>query len=189
MSVLTITINEVNSIVPIPGVTVVVYNFELTTIVANGTTNANGIYSPTLSNGDYKIFLNKTGYSFPDSPYDANIEGNVSVTYEGFVLEDLLAPEPVPDGKVKLYGYIKNLLDIPQENETVYIRLAKEPQTVGHTAIYKETVEVLTDENGYFEVLLPARSYVNISIPTTGLTITKILPFEGSFTLSQLDAI
>ncbi len=88
---------------------------------------------------------------------------------------------------IKVFGYVKTPTNDPVIATKVKYCISPYPQTLGEVSYSRSFVELLTNEDGYFEVNLAPQLQVTFVIPATGFQATGILPDTGEIAVTNLD--
>lgn len=88
---------------------------------------------------------------------------------------------------VKLYGYVTDLIMRPAEATKILIRVAPAPQYSGQYIFSSSDIKLLSNENGYFEVSLPAGIGVTVIIPAADYQVSGVLPNQAEVQVTSLD--
>lgn len=100
----TITLTETGGVIKIPGATVSIKNQAGDTLLATGTTDANGQVQFMLNDGTYSVYKQKLGsYSFTN-PETLTVSGNTSASYIGTPIS-VSAPASPDICKLYIYAY------------------------------------------------------------------------------------
>ena len=87
---------------------------------------------------------------------------------------------------IKVFGYVKTATNEPVVATKVKYCISPYPQTLGLVSYSRSFVELLTNEDGYFEVELAPQLQVTFIIPATGFQVTGILPDTGEIAVTHL---
>ena len=92
--VVTLTVTDADSGVPIPSVLVSVYNAALTVRVGRGETNASGQLVLHLDDGTYSLLLRKMGQYEFNNPVSLVVSGATALSITGSVFSPSASPSP-----------------------------------------------------------------------------------------------
>lgn len=163
-------------------VEVQVYNEEVNEIITTGLTNNSGEVVFSLpENETYNLFFFKQGYTFSNLPKVVTLDSNVIISVTANKVPEIT----VPAGMVNLYGFLKNFNE-PFVAQTVKLHLTKTPQTKQNTTFGKAVQTTLSDENGYFNFLVPGNLHVTLTIPSCNFMQSGLLPYTGQFEYTNL---
>jgi len=86
----------------------------------------------------------------------------------------------VPDvDQVTVWGKVLDVFLQPIAASKILITVDPTPQAVENNFLDRTTNTILTDEEGYFESILPAKVFISLSIPDANFTVAGMLPSEG----------
>jgi hypothetical protein len=161
-----------------------VWNTALTVLVTYGVTDANGQVSRSLNDGSYKVKVRKSGYGFND-PFDLMVSGNESVTYTG---ETYIPDPPASTSVCRIYGYVIDGSAEVMEGISVQFFPATLPSVNSSTgkALYPETIECTTNDEGYFQADLVINTDFIVIINSVGIKERIRIPDQTIKNLFEL---
>lgn len=93
---------------------------------------------------------------------------------------------PTTINMVTLEGFVHDTQNEPAPGAKVYIRLKPSPFDKGNITFLNTITVLITDDDGYFSVELPASKVAIVSIPSCNVQRSGLLPFTGTISLNQL---
>ena len=179
---LTIFTKNNDSLEPIEGVDVAIWDEHYSNHLGGGLTDASGEFAIGLDSGTYKLFLLKDGITFYPQPKTIGIDSDpIDIMCRGTVV-----PLPaLPADYVYLFGTLKNITLNPVKIP-VYIHLNGTPQIKAGAVLDRSTLTVCPDATGYWSVLLAGGTRITVSIPACQLQRTGMLPFAGALEVNDL---
>lgn len=96
--------------------------------------------------------------------------------------------EPMPDlpQTVKVYGYVLTPSKAPISGAKVVYSIVNRPKEFSGIAIDKTYFTTYTNEQGYFEISFIPELLVKIVIPSTGRSVTGVVPLSGPVEFNDL---
>lgn len=94
--------------------------------------------------------------------------------------------DPTIQHTVKLFGYLKDITQNPVVAADVRIILKPTPQYTNNILFNSNHLDLLTNEEGYFEVVLPGGLMVTVVIPITKFQVSGLLPLSGELNVLNL---
>lgn len=86
----------------------------------------------------------------------------------------------VPDvNQVTVWGKVLDVFLQPIAASKILVMIDPTPQAIDNNFLDRTTNTVLTNEEGYFEMILPAKTFVTLTIPDANFTVSGMLPSEG----------
>jgi Carboxypeptidase regulatory-like domain len=151
VDLVSITLVDSTSNLPITGATIVIRNSGDTLSLARITTDSNGLAQIYLNDGLYVLRIQKEGYTFATS-ISLNVVGDTSATYTGL---SIVPPVIILPGKQTVYGYFYKLDGTPDDGITVTAVIPLQSLTPGQTGLLSSNkITAQTDENGFFQMQL-----------------------------------
>lgn len=180
----TFQISKYADITPLEGVSISIWDIDYTVCLESGTTDVNGVLTVGLeSNTEYRVFLQKSSYTFYPLPKTVAI-AEAPETFEFFGTE--ASTPAIPEGLVWFYGEVKDLTLNPVVNAVVNISLTTTPQAKGEAVLVRSTMQVFTDANGKWGTLISGGTRVSVAIPSCKFSKTGILPYTGTMGVQDL---
>lgn len=93
---------------------------------------------------------------------------------------------PVIQHTVKLFGYFKDLKQDPLVAADVKILLKPTPQYTKDILFNSNHLDLLTNEEGYFEITLPGGLSITVVVPITKFQVSGVLPLSGELNILNL---
>jgi len=129
---------------PIPGAGV---DVQLTdgTVKSRGTTDASGLVTFTVTDGDWVLVSKETGYVL--SSFSKTISANSTDTVKGY---DIPIGTPSSAALCRVYGYVYSVGAVAEEGAGVNAYLPSGVARSGNLIISPFSVSTFTDSLGYF---------------------------------------
>ena len=87
----------------------------------------------------------------------------------------------------KIYGYVQKLDGEPSVAADVRIILMPSPQCTKDILFDRTYLDLLTNEEGYFEKVLPGGAHITVVIPSTKFQASGFVPLDGEINVLKLD--
>ncbi len=189
-NIVTITVEDDVSSLPVPGATVDLWDSAESYRLDSKTTDANGEVSFDLGDGSYKVRIYKAAaYTF-DNPFDLVVSGATQDTYQGTLFSPSAPPSPET---CVLYGTTYGAQDQPVSKEVIAELVMPKHFTTSGIQIIKGPISAWSRiEDGYWEMVL-TRSVEYItenvvySIRVGGVVMGEyIIPNQANANLADL---
>lgn len=169
----------------IPDVKISIWNQDLTELlIPEKITGLDGTTTVFLQPGTYKAVYYKQGSSFPDATIFTVIDSLLEIQVEATT--EISNPSII--GKCKVFGWVKDPALNPIVATKIKYMISPNPQNLKGVLFDRSVYEqILTDENGYFEIVLAGGLAVTFTIPVTGFSATGVIPNLGSIQVTDLN--
>lgn len=87
----------------------------------------------------------------------------------------------------KVFGYVQTLNGEPSVAADVRIILNPSPQYTNNVLFDRTYLNLLTNEDGYFEYVLPGGAHITVVIPSTKFQVSGVVPLDGEINVLSLD--
>lgn len=179
----TIHIIDKDTLLPLEGVVVSVWNSDYSAMAGDGITDNSGNFLLGLEPDGYRGFFAKSGYTFYPIPTTIGVGEEASL----FEIEGTPVVTPaIPQGLVWLYGEVKDTSLNPLINAAVNIFLLGTPQTKNGAVLERAITTVYTDCAGKWGILLAGGTRVSVTILAGKYSKSGILPFTGSIEVNDI---
>ncbi|MFQ5834308.1 MAG: carboxypeptidase-like regulatory domain-containing protein [bacterium] len=183
VNTVTITLTETGGTPVIPGATVSVKNQANDTLLATGTTDANGQVVFMLDNGTYSVDKQKLGsYSFTN-PETLVVSGNTNQSYIGTPIS---VSAPAQPNTCRMFIWARNLDGTLMTTLTGNVTIIKLPYTTSGAAYQKDDTIFILHADGYFYVDVVYGATISIYIPVLGVDTTLVVPSQTTYDLDTL---
>ena len=98
----------------------------------------------------------------------------------------MATPEVKIPTPISVYGYVINPSGVPIPACKVVYSIINRPKEYDGLAIDKTYFSTFTNDSGYFEIKFLPELLVKIVIPSTGRTVTGIVPYQGPVEFTKL---
>ena len=174
----TITVQD-GSAVPVPGVSVSIYDATNTAFQLTATTDPSGQVVCALDDATYKVRLVKAGYTFT-TPETMVVSGTTAKT----ITATAWAPSaPSAVDLCVVYGTLVDAGGNPLVGAIIEARTAI-PDVQGGYRLVNPKVTATTDSDGYFELELVRLASVNVICTPAGIRETLTVPDAASVDFS-----
>jgi hypothetical protein len=146
-------------------------------------TGVDGSVVFALDDGTYRLRIFRSGYTFT-TPETLTVTADATVTYEGVRVFTPVAPAD-PNVCV-IYGTIRDVAGNPLPGTCVGA-YARTPQDVQGVQLGEQIAHVETDAAGYFELELLRGAEVIVTVESTGLSISRVVPALASQDITTWD--
>lgn len=149
----TITLEDDDSGIPIPDAWIVIYNESQTTQLAWAMSDANGQKTFYLDDGKYKVYVRKIGSYVFDNPFNLTVSGRTYATYQGTRFEPSTPQNP---NTAVVYGWTKTQDGEPVGDIEVVAEVIGERLFLRNhpEIIRRESTTTSRDSDGYWELAL-----------------------------------
>ena len=165
--------------VPVPGVSLSVYDDGGDVLVTWRESDASGEASFFLPSGDYVLRAYEPGYSFEDVEFES--PGSVTMSGEG-----LDVPAPSDPTLCRIYGDFVDLDGTARVGQVVKVVNLHDPVATVGLAVSEPEVEVVADANGHVEFDVVQGTKLAISISGTSTTRNVTVPAQPTKNLHDL---
>ena len=93
---------------------------------------------------------------------------------------------PILPNKTIVFGHVLDPSYVPIPMAKVVYCIVNKPTEISGIAVDKTYHFTYTDENGYFEIEFIPDLYVKITIPSTGRTVSGVIPYQGKIQFDKL---
>lgn len=179
----TLTLYLTGTTTPILDARLEIWNFDLSSILTFGITDANGQISFTADNGNYKVKFKKSGYSFT-TPDDLTVSGDTTTTYYG---DTITITEPSESNTCRVYEFCYGQDGLPVQEAYGIARIVSIPLDDGGVLYTNDEVQgTYNSENGliYWDIVYGAQ--VKFTISDFGIIGPKIIPEEATKRISDI---
>ena len=94
---------------------------------------------------------------------------------------------PIINHTAKVFGYLKNIDGSPLVATAVRIIISPSPQYIKDILFDRTCLELLTNEEGYFEKTLLGGLNITVVIPSTKFQVSGTVPLTGEINIINLD--
>lgn len=157
----------------IPDVEVSIFNDTNTVFLTRGTTDSNGDFVTGLDDASYNVRLVKAGFTFTvPEPFTVTADATFTFTGAGVVI----IPPSAPNLCV-IFGTLVNAAGEDLVGACVQaFAVVDPPQVVAGLQMADPIAEVLTDQDGFFQIELVRNSEVRFVIEEAGFDQIKTVP-------------
>lgn len=177
----TFVLTDQDTLDPVPGVQVSIWDETLTVpVVPMVTTGSGGKVTVALPDGGYRAFFFRPYSTFPNvvMPYPVTVDG---APQEVPVVVNLRPPHLPTAPRITLFGWVFRPDLLPVSGAEVKLRLAVTPQIVaGGAGVSQFEMIAETDSTGRFEMYPVAGLDVFLTCDATGYKRRGRLPLSGS---------
>ncbi|MGR3310672.1 MAG: hypothetical protein ACUZ77_07840 [Candidatus Brocadiales bacterium] len=179
----TITLTETGGTPKIPGATVSIKDTPGTTLLATGTTDANGQVVFMLDDGTYSAYKEKLGsYSFTN-PETLTVSGNTAQSYIGAPIS---VSAPVSPNTCRMFIWARNPDGTLMTALNGNIRIVTLPYKYSGSAYEGEEISFTKHADGYWYVDVVYSATVEIYISALGIRINTTVPAQTTKDISEL---
>ncbi len=157
----------------LPDVEVSIFNDTNTVFLTRGTTDSNGDLVTALDDASYNVRLVKAGFTFT-VPEPFTVTADATFTFSGVGV--VITPPSAPNLCV-IFGSLVNAAGEDLVGACVQaFAVVDPPQVVGGLQMADLIAEVLTDQDGFFQIELVRSSEVRFVIEEAGFDQIKTVP-------------
>lgn len=181
-SMVTITV-QTGSLVPVPGVSVSIFDATNTALQITGATDPSGKLTVALDDATYKVRLVKAGYTFT-APETMVVSGTTTDTFTA------TAWAPSAPSAVDLcvvYGWIANGSGVALPDVRLRARVVTPDDQAG-LQLTDAIISATTSALGYFEMELVRGATVRLHCAEAGIDYDRVVPNAESQDISDWDA-
>lgn len=169
----TITLTKTGGIIKIPAAAVSVKDITGVTLLATGTTDANGQVQFMLNNGTYSVYKQKLGSDSFTNPETLTVVGNTSASYIGTPISVSASTQP---NTSRMFIWARNPDGTLMTTLVGNVRITALPYKFSGAAHKGDEISFIKHADGYWYVDVVYGATIIIYIPAIGINITVIAP-------------